>query len=332
MAPRPTPPCHHGRHHHHHTPISCPGSKAPRKHTAASLTPTQHHPCSPEAPQNLGEHNLRHLPPPSRARQLHPLAPLHLRRTLGHPSSRGPGHSKRKPLPSLTANIFFFALQPPQPRRQTKTPDDPCSRATRVAPQPRTQRPSPSSTETLPFLLFLLPSASLASCLTCPFPSTHELRQLQPPTQPLLRGLHPQPPPRKPTTTTPPGPRSRRGLPTLCQVTSLHNPSQHEKERPDKMKTKAKGKRTTGQHGRKTHLGRKGNFSCSLFTGKPSHTSPPQLPPRALPQRALSHPPLNHYRQPAPNAAPAKHRHRPPHARPPHQRTSPTPPQATSQN
>ena len=170
MAPRPTPPCHHGRHHRHHTPISCPGSKAPRKHTAASLTPTQHHPCSPEAPQNLREHNLRHLPPPSRARQLHPLAPLHLRRTLGHPSSRGPRRPKRKPLPSLTANIFFFALQPPQPRRQTKhqTTPAPGPRAWHHshgpnAPARAAPRPFPFSSSF--FLPQALPPAFLAHSL-----------------------------------------------------------------------------------------------------------------------------------------------------------------------
>lgn len=111
-----------------------------------------------------------------------------------------------------------------------KTQQDPCYGGTRTAPQPATRRSSKSRSKTLPVSPFLLPQAFPPAFL----PHSHQLQtqergQPQTQTHPKLKCLHPEPPPRTPT--PPPGPRSTRGLPRLCQVTSLHKPSQHEKKR-----------------------------------------------------------------------------------------------------
>ena len=145
MAPSPPPPCHR-----HHTPLAT-APKALPKHLAAPLTQPERQPCSScKAPQNLTQRLQPPPPPPATALHLHQLPPLHLHRTLGHPSSRG-----ARPQPSPNARPFAYGghslLSSPATARKDdeQTQPEPCYRRARMAPHPGTQRASTSSTKTL---------------------------------------------------------------------------------------------------------------------------------------------------------------------------------------
>lgn len=215
LAPSPPPPC------HRHTRRS-PPPKAFGKHLPASLTQPQRGPCWWKAPQNLSPCNLHLLLPPLQLCNC--IGPL-TSTSRGLPGTPPPGAQGLGPAqtqdPSLTA-AHSLPCSPATPRNQAdKTQQEPCYRATRLAPQTGTpqrqqRRQREHRSKTLPFSLSPS-SSSFSSCLPSPFSAayTPELGQLHPGTHPRPKGLHPEPRMPMPPPPPPAGPRSTTELPSL---------------------------------------------------------------------------------------------------------------------
>lgn len=319
LAPSPPPPC------HRHTRRS-PPPKAFAKHRPAPLPQPQRGPCCWKPPQNLSDCNLHLLLPPLQLRNY--ISPL-TSTSSGLPGTPPPGAQGLGPAqtqdPSLTA-AHFLPCSPATPRKQAdKTQQEPCYRATRVAPQTGTpqrqqRRQREQRSQTLPFFplsfllkLFLLPSFPILSSLhtgagAAPSRNTPKAQG------PTPRATHAH----ATTTTTARRPSLHHGAPQplTSDITSQPCPTRKEKTSEDENKgeAQAKGKPTTantralqaektrGQEG-KLQPHKRGTTACPAGN-RETLTHLPGTAARTGSAPALSHPPPNHYSQPPPNTPP----------------------------